>query len=470
MKNEKTNQSKRNFLIKSATASAALLLTGACRDTNKKFKPHQIAEDANLFLKKEAIANLKNQPFSEIRNLLHFKAKVAPLNASNLSPAYSHSLATLSKYQRQLSARPDFINRRDFVQNIVDETRTNIGKILGTDPAYISFVRNTSEANMTIIRGLELKEGDEVLLWKYNHATNFRSWAYEASRKNFSIKVLNPDLYQTDTQYFVEQFTKALSPKTKVVSFSHISNTTGFRMPLKEIIGAIKTYNPDIHVHIDGAQSLGSVMLHLEKDGVDSYASSCQKYFCSPWGSGLLYVSKKVIEKVYPNVLGYDFSFEYPMKEFPTDHRRFEAYGQRDIAIYGALGETAKIYLGIGPERIEKRIKALSDYGIQAFKAKGMKVVTPDTSFSHGVVTVDLDSKIKTMAAFLGLHNQGIACAFVNSFDLLHKEADAAGAKELFRISTNFFNNEADIDHVVDFVAKVNSNPFKIVGEAIKFL
>jgi cysteine desulfurase/selenocysteine lyase len=453
---------RRDFLKMVAAigaSSAVPLLTTSCSDGKHSAEKFAMPDG--------------DKGWEKVRSLFSFGRK-PPLNAANLCPPFNSVIEKLTAYGKALNSDVGFINRRNFVLEQVENSRKKINKMLGTGKGQLAFVRNTSEANTTIVRGLRLKPDDEVLLWDENHPTNYHSWNYQSRVTPFKCKSFSLDLKAHTTQYFTDTIVKQLTPKTRVVSFSHISNISGMRLPAEEICAAVKKYNASIFVHVDGAQSWGSIAVDLDAIGCDGYSASGHKWLCGPRGTGILFVRKEWIERVLPCILGYNFTFDYPEEEFARDAERFECLGQRDDAAYGALGDAADMHLAIGVGRIEKRIRELTRYTLNAFDKAGIPTITPkDERFGHGVIAADLGSSTKAYGAFLALHNAGVGAAFIHNNRIrctpegIHK---ADGVPVYLRICPHIYNAAADIDEAVAVAKRVKTSPFTIVKEVVKFI
>lgn len=412
--------------------------------------------------------------WQSVREQFHFSAQ-PPLNAANLCPAFSDVLDAHHTFAAKVSADVGFLNRRDFVRNELKQTRRACAQLLGVQRIDdLALVRNTSEANAVVVSGLDLAPDDEVLLWQENHATNYRSWHYRHQRRPFRVRTLSLEATETTEADVVAQFRAALNEKTRVVSFSHISNITGTRLPAEAICRMVHAYNPDIFVHVDGAQSWGSMPVDLTAMDCDSYSSSAHKWLCGPRGVGILYVRKAWSRRLHPLILGYDFEFNYPEATLPDDARRFESIGQRDTAACAALGVAVRKHLEIGSEHIQKRVSELTERTRQAFENAGIPVHAPiGREHTHGVVVAELGSAYKSYGAFLALHNAGIASAFVHG-NTVH--CTPQGVPEhtespvLLRLCPHIYNTAEDIDVAVQIAARVHRSNFEIIREVIRFL
>lgn len=454
---------RRDFLRMIAGMGAAsavpMLVSGSCSDeklTSGQFK------------------SLGDKGWEGIRSLFSFTHK-PPLNAANLCPAFDRVIAKQAEYTKRLSSDVGFINRRDFALKEVEESRKKVCRMLGIGGTeQLAFVRNTSEANTAIVRGLQLEAGDEVVLWDQNHPTNYHSWNYRRKERPFVIKSITLDMNKEETQYFVDCFVKQLTPRTRVVSFSHVSNISGMRLPAAEICAAVKKYSKAIFVHVDGAQSWGSVAVDLGRIGCDGYSASGHKWLCGPRGTGILYVRKEWITRIIPNILGYNFTFDYPEEALPKDATRFESLGQRDDAAYGALGYAVEMQAGIGIKRIEGCIRELTLYGLKAFEKAGIRTITPkNPRYGHGVIAADMGSTMKAYGAFLALHNAGVSTAFIHNNKIYCSPEGIREVKDVpvyLRICPHVYNSTGDIDHAVAVAKRVKTSAFEIVKEVVRFI
>lgn len=401
---------------------------------------------------------------------------MVPLNAANLCPALQPVFNAQMEYARALNEDVSLVHRSGFVKDRVVYAREKVAEMLGVSEAEsIAFVRNTSEANSIVINGISLRQQEEVLAWSENHPTNRHTWLYKQRRQPFVYTEVQVPRDAGSIDEIVEIFVRKLSKRTRVVTFSHISNISGTRIPAKELCQAIRNFKRDIHIHVDGAQSWGSVDVNLEEIDCDSFSSSSHKYFLGPRGTGILYVKQSRVEDIIPATLGYDFLLEYPLEELPDHAGRFECLGQRDTAAYAAIGDTVDVRNSLGGDAaIESQIKKLSEHALDGLAEAGVKLKTNRRSeLIHGVVIADLGGPVGAYGAFLALHNANIAAAFVNGDKVCCEPRISAINKDLpayVRLSPHIYNTEEDVDRAVAIIKRVNESKFEIVKEVVRFL
>ena len=185
-----------------------------------------------------------------------------------------------------------FPNRAKF-DTLLEESRKKVAEHIGVSPEEIALVRNTSEANNTINAGYPLKAGDEIVLFDQNHPCNNLAWEVRAARYGFTIKRVSVPSTVKNAAEIVKLFESAITPQTKVLSITYISNTTGIRLPAKELFSM--AHQRGLYCHLDGAQTWGFLKLDLKDIGCDSYAASAHKWFMGPKQAGILYVRQEKI-------------------------------------------------------------------------------------------------------------------------------------------------------------------------------
>ena len=192
-----------------------------------------------------------------VRRQFAFEERRVPMNAANLCPSLEIVADHVAALTRDIDADCSFQNRAKFAA-LLETSRGKVAEQLGVTADEVALLRNTSEANNTINNGLALKPGDEVVLWDQNHPTNNVAWDVRAARYGLHVRRVATPAEPTDSGELVEVFTKAFTPRTRALALTHVSNTSGVRLPIREICAA--AHRRGIFVHVDGAQSWGHCM------------------------------------------------------------------------------------------------------------------------------------------------------------------------------------------------------------------
>jgi selenocysteine lyase/cysteine desulfurase len=277
------------------------------------------------------------------------------LNAANLCPAPHTVRETVFRLTDDLDGDVSFQNRAKF-DILREEARRKLAALMGAADSEIAIVRNTSEANNLIVNGLNLKAGDEVVIFDQNHPTNNIAWDVRAARFGFTVKRVGLRNPPESIEEMLKTFQSAFTNKTRVLSFTDASNTTGVRLPSKELCRMARERG--IYTHVDGAQTFGSLVVNLHELGCDSYSGSAHKWFLGPKEAGLLYVRGERIAEIWPGVVGVGWGDK--VETTLKGAAKFETLGQRDDAAVSAMGTAVDFHRLIGPARIEARVRELA--------------------------------------------------------------------------------------------------------------
>ncbi|MEJ2539010.1 MAG: aminotransferase class V-fold PLP-dependent enzyme [Gemmatimonadota bacterium] len=320
--------------------------------------------------------------WAQVRDRFDFREERVPMNAANLCPSPRDVADTVTRLTHDIDVDCSFQNRARF-GDLLEDARSKIAAQLGVSPDEIALVRNTSEANNIVNSGLPLREGDEVVVWDQNHPTNHVAWEVRAARYGFRVRRVSVPEAPRSAQALVDPFLAAFTDRTRVVAFSHISNVSGIRLPVRQIADA--AHARDIHVHVDGAQGLGAVALDLREMRCDTYTSSSHKWFMGPKEAGILYVREALVPEIWASGVapGWGDDAETDL----TGARKFESLGQRDDACLAAMGVAADLHAELGPREIEARVAGLATALKEGMREMGVPLVTPmEPALSGGVV------------------------------------------------------------------------------------
>jgi selenocysteine lyase/cysteine desulfurase len=292
------------------------------------------------------------------------------LNNGGVSPAPKTVADAMKRYYDMSNEAPSY-----FMWHILDRgrepLRRELARIAGCSAEEIAMNRNSSEGLETIIFGLQLKAGDEVVASKQDYPNMINAYKQRETREGIKMVWVNLELPSENEDYIVSQFVKAFTPKTKLVHVTHVINWNGQILPVKKI--AQEAHKRGIEVIVDGAHSFAHMDFKIPELEADYYAASLHKWLYAPIGSGLLYVKKEKIKTVYP-------LFAAPDNPLKDDIRKFEHLGTRPFYIEQAIGKAIDFHDMIGPERKEKRLHYLKNYWME--KVRHIPKVTINTSLN----------------------------------------------------------------------------------------
>ena len=373
--------------------------------------------------------------WNSVRDQFLMPAGLAVMNAANLCPSPAPVLEAMYLSTKDMDGDPSFDNRQKMTTG-KEEARTLLAAFLAVTPEEVVITRNTSEANNIVSSGLDLKAGDEVVIFSDNHPSNSAAWTQKAKRFGYTVSVIKQPNPHPGADFFVEEAKRAITPRTKVLAFTHQTSTVGDVLPAKELCRLARERN--VLTLVDGASALGVLDVNLKDMQPDFYTGSAHKWPCGPKEVGVLYINARAQSRIHPSIIS-----AYPGAVGVS--RTMEAMGQRDEPAIIGFGEALKFQTKIGRTVIEERSRALSQALIAGLRRiEGVEMWThSDPARSGAVVTFrpgNLD--IPKLSAAL-YKNDRIGCA-------TRTGSDRPG----IRFSPHIYNTMAEVERTVAAVAK----------------
>ena len=345
---------RRSFLDVLGTFSATALLSGLAkpawsRNLDRALlgagnrEPHELAQDEDFWY-------YVQQSFTVSPELIN-------LNNGGVSPAPKVVADAMKRYFDFSNEAPSY-----YMWRILDQgrepLREDLARISGCSSEEIAIQRNASETLETVIFGLDLKAGDEVVLGKYDYPNCINAWKQREQRDGIRLVWVDLQLPSEDSDYLAAQYAKAFTEKTRIVHVTHVINWNGQILPARKIADA--AHARGIEVLVDGAHSFAHFSFTIPSTGADYFGTSLHKWLTACIGTGMLYVKKDKIASLYPLFAAPD------AKE--GNIRKFENLGTRPFYIEQAIGKAIEFYDMIGAERKEQRLFYLKNYWMAAVK------------------------------------------------------------------------------------------------------
>jgi len=372
--------------------------------------------------------------WEEIRKLYDFEDRFIMMNNGTLGPMPKSVFNTLMRYFRVQVSNP--FDGYNHLPTFRESVRMKLAAFINASPDEVALTSNTTEGLNFVINGLDLKEGDEILMSNLEHPGHVGPWRLKEKRTGIGIKVvpLSPTTKTVDE--IVGAFAAAITPKTRVISISHTVFITGLIMPLKEL--SRLAHDKGLLILADSAHGIGMLDLDMKALGIDFFASSPYKWLGAPTGIGLLYVRKEALDKVYPTVVSTGW-------EDNVKASKLDPSGQRSDAMLFALDEALNFNNRIGKSRIERRIKALAARLKQELaKIPGAKVHTPvDPYLSAGLTAFSMGGGLESRLVDYLREKHNLVVRTTGSPD--------AGTYGV-RVSTPIYVSTKEVDLVVEGV------------------
>jgi selenocysteine lyase/cysteine desulfurase len=288
------------------------------------------------------------------------------LNNGGISPTPSHVLEQMIRDQKFVNELPVEHMWR-VLEPRMESTRRDLARDFGCDPEEMAVVRNASEANEIMIFGIDLKRGDEVLLTNQNYPRMITSWQQRVKREGIVLKQISFKVPPPSDDYIVEQFRAAITPRTKVIEVTHITNLTGQIMPVRKIVQMARPLG--IEVFVDGAHAFNHFPFKRDELDCDYYGTSLHKWTHAPIGTGFLYVRQAKIPQLW-SLMG-------STEGNAANIRKYEEIGTHPQANFNAVSAALAFSRGIGPDRKIARLRYLRDRWAKRLLAESSRVHVP---------------------------------------------------------------------------------------------
>ena len=264
-----------------------------------------------------------------------------------------------------------------------NEFRDPLAAFVGCKRDEIALLRNATEANSYIANGLDMKPGDEVLMTDQEHPGGEHPFNLRAKRYGIMVKKVTLPKPVPSAAAVLNLINDAITPRTRVLFFSHITTATGVVLPAKELCALARSKG--ILSAVDGAHVIGMMALNVHDLGCDMYTSSPHKWLMAPKGTGFLYVRDEVIDRLWNTIVtaGWD--------DPKLRAERFQRIGSSNVPSLWGMRAAVKLANDIGLERIERRHRKMADYILGEMVKRGAESWTsPDAALRCAIASVNV--------------------------------------------------------------------------------
>jgi selenocysteine lyase/cysteine desulfurase len=264
-----------------------------------------------------------------------------------------------------------------------NEFRDPVAAFVGSNRDEFALLRNATEANSYIANGLDMKAGEEVLMTDQEHPGGEHPWNLKAKRYGIVVKKVTLPKPVPNAGAVLNLFNDAITPRTRVLFFSHIPTVTGVVLPAKELCALARSKG--ILSAVDGAHVPGMMRLNLHELGCDMYSSSPHKWLLAPKGSGFLFVRDEVMDRLWNTIATEGWNDPKIRAE------RFQRIGSSNVPALWGLRAAVQLANEIGMERIEKRHRQMADYILKEMVQRGAESWTsPDPALRCAIAAVNV--------------------------------------------------------------------------------
>ena len=286
--------------------------------------------------------------WAEIRRAFDADRTLINLNNGGVCPSPTVVMDAQTRDLRFANAAPAH-HMWDLLEPRVEAVRRDLAREFGCDPEEMAITRNASEGMQTLISGIDLERGDEVLATDQNYGRMMVAWDQRARRDGIVVRRISLPAAPASSAAIVDAFRQAMTPRTKVVEVTHVVNLTGAVLPVRAI--AAMARERGAATFVDGAHAFAQLPFRRDDLDVDYYAASLHKWLQAPIGTGMLYVRKAKIDTIWPLMAA--------KPGLDGDIRKFEEIGTHPAANHNAIATALAFHRGIGVERKLARLRYL---------------------------------------------------------------------------------------------------------------
>lgn len=426
---------RRNFLQQIGLLSGGMALGKFPVD----FDTEQLASFVNKYCQESATDLAKNEQFwRTIRQAFTVSRTFINLNNAGISP---QPLSVQTRVERIIQKHNEIPGhyRGGMTEKERPALKRKLAAFAGCSPSEIAIHRNAGEALQTIIFGLRLNRGDEVVACRQDYPAMIDAWNQRVYREGIKVNWVDLQFPIADDDKIVKAYVDAMTPNTKAIHLTHLINWNGRIMPVKRIIQEARKRN--LEIIVDGAQSFAHLDFKIPELDCDYFGTSLHKWLCAPFGTGMLYVKKEKIAGLYPL-----FASENPDSD---NIDKFEHLGTRCIALEFGIAQAIEFHQLIGSERKQARLQHLKNYWTRKVaKIPGIKFgVSLKEAHSCGIAIFSMkDVDPRQLHNYLAKHYK--------IYDVVIQRAGING----IRISPQVYTLEEELDVLVDALSNFKQN------------
>ena len=340
--------------LTSATVAALQKNVEGATKTVARLTPEEAAEDEDYWA-------VIQRSFSVTRGIIN-------LNNGGVSPSPRIVTEAFVRYTWQQEDATAY-TMWQLLEPQCETIRTGLAELFGCDREEIAITRNASESLETLLLGMDFKSGDEILTTTQDYPRMLTTLRQREKRENLKLKLISIPIPPKNLNEITAAFEKGITDRTRLILMAHMVNITGQITPVKAVCDMARARG--IETIVDGAHSFAQFDFKQKDLGCDYFGTSLHKWLYAPKGTGLLYVKRDKIAKIWPMMAA--------ESKQASDIRKFEEIGTHSAAMKLAIGEAILFHNGIGGKRKEARLRYLSRYWMN--KLKDVPKIKFNTSF-----------------------------------------------------------------------------------------
>jgi isopenicillin-N epimerase len=313
-----------------------------------------------------------------------------------------------------------------------------VASLLGAAADEVAIVRNATEALDTVLLGCPLRRGDEIVCSAHDFWAMLDALEQRRAREGVVLRVVHPPVPAKSLDDLARLYEAAITPRTKLVLVTHASNITGQLYPVRRIAAA--AHKVGAEVVVDGAQTLALLPYTVADLDCDYFGASLHKWLLAPIASGVLWMRRPLVEKVWPLV---------PAPADVSGMGRFMSAGTYPEPIAGAAGAALEFHERLGGARKADRLRYLTQYWRRKIEALPniLFYTSTEPDASCGLAVFEI----------AGVSSDGLASHLFEKHRITVRAIRQTGrAPEIkgIRVTANVYTSLAELDR---FVASIEA-------------
>ncbi|MBC8029224.1 MAG: aminotransferase class V-fold PLP-dependent enzyme [Pyrinomonadaceae bacterium] len=423
---------RRNFLslagkglglaaLSSATVASLLKEVVAATKSVAHLTPQQSAMDEDYW-------SVIQQSFSVTRGIIN-------LNNGGVSPSPRIVTEALVRYIWQQEDATAY-TMWQILEPQSETIRTGLAEVFGCDREEIAITRNASESLEILLMGMDFKPGDEILTTTQDYPRMLTTLRQRERREGLKLKLIKIPIPPKNLDEITAAFERGITSRTRLILIMHQVNVTGQITPVKAVCEMARARG--VETIVDGAHSFAQFHFQQKDLGCDYFGTSLHKWLYAPKGTGMLYVKRDKIPRIWPLMAA--------ESKQAGDIRKFEEIGTHSAAPRLAIGEALLFHNGIGGKRKEARLRYLSRYWMN--RLKDIPRVRFNTSFDPDQSCAIANVQIE------GMHPSAIGSYLFDKHrifttPIIHEEFQG------IRITPNVYTTLNELDRFCNVMEKI---------------
>jgi isopenicillin-N epimerase len=304
---------------------------------------------------------------------------VTYLNHGSFGPAPQPVLAERAEWFARLERQPMEVLTRQLVPGL-ERARQALAGLVHCQPEDLVLVDNATMAMNVVAGSVPLGPGDEVLLTDHEYGAVQRLWRRRCERAGARLVLCRLPLPFSEAEEVVESVLAAVTPRTRLAVFSHVTSPTAVVLPAAQLCRALR--GRGVATCIDGPHAVAMQTIDLCVLGCDYYCASCHKWLCAPFGTGFLYVHPQRQGEMEPLVISWGRT---PEGRPPSWQDEFYWWGTRDPSAWLSIPAAIAFLAAVGWDRFRSRTHALARYARRCIeRLTGLPAFVPDSEQWYG--------------------------------------------------------------------------------------